>query len=747
MDCSEVREILLARELGLLDDDEAAEFDEHAASCESCGALVEAGDKAHQMLRAWRSATDELFDPSQIDEALAEFAALTERRSARAGSPRRAREEAAGPETGSKAPLVIIGVVAVVGIAAAAYFMLRPPRSPARSDPIFAVLPAVTDSASARDVACILDVQIIDQLTLGSASEAKLAARLWARALARREGFAASPAFVRAILGGTGEGGVDSSAASDPLRLAGELELAGLAAWAEEECARVAASATDEKVKRRAKLHLAAALLRQGKLDEAEGIITEIAPPVVAPSADAEAPAEAPEETDAETDAEGEAPAEEAPRDFIATLADVLAEEVADARTARADLETRERTRPKYADDRGGKIAIDAFLFDRAYELFEGEDPVHIAPLTGGWARLMQGDVDEARVVLLGVAAVGRRYYRSMSYLGLAEIAFRQGRYMTGFARLLNAKQERRNPEITTRFLKVVALAQGMREFLDGGSAPAARRAFDEDNLSSLKVREGMLRLVDGHLRPRIEPLVQAREAVTSTWPKVKRMFDQFVDPPAPGTVSGPKDVTNVVKLDFELGASKLAPAGGDTNIGDAEGCKGRGAKVESAGALAAARLTFEAPVPEVETWVACAVKLGCPGEFCLRAKEAASGAVFRWRTFVLSPGRWHRLAVPLGAFEPEEPGGRDASLLMKKIESVDFSFRPWAGRGPAAVNAGLQSGANTPGPAAFILDDVLVHHGEPPEGTDTSPRPPRVPVKPEAADPAAPSDSPPAIQ
>ncbi len=221
--------------------------------------------------------------------------------------------------------------------------------------------------------------------------------------------------------------------------------------------------------------------------------------------------------------------------------------------------------------------------------------------------------------------------------------------------------------------------------------------------------------------------------------------------------------MTNVVKLDFELGASNLAPAGGDANIGDAEGYKGRGARVESAGTFAAARLTFEAPVPEVETWIACAVKLECAGEFAIRAKEAASGAVFRWRTFVLSPGRWHRLAVPLGAFEPEEPGGRDASLLMKKIESVDFSFRPWAGKGPAAVtaglpsganapgpaavDAGLQSGANMPGPAAFILDDVLVHHGEPPEGTDTPPKPPRVPVKPEAAEPPAPSDSPPANQ
>jgi hypothetical protein len=239
------------------------------------------------------------------------------------------------------------------------------------------------------------------------------------------------------------------------------------------------------------------------------------------------------------------------------------------------------------------------------------------------------------------------------------------------------------------------------------------------------------MRLVGEHLRPRIEPLVQAREAVTSSWPKVEGVFHRYVEAPAPGTVSGPKAVTNVVKLDFELGASKLAPAGGDANIGDAEGCEGRGARVESTGALAAARLTFDGPVPEVETWVACAVKLECAGEFSLRAKEATSGAVFRWRTFVLSPGRWHRLAVPLGAFEPEEPGGGDASLLMKKIESVDFSFRPWAGRGPAA----------------FVLDDVLVHHGDPPEGTDTSPEPPKAPEKPEAAVTPAPSDSPPADQ
>ena len=81
----------------------------------------------------------------------------------------------------------------------------------------------------------------------------------------------------------------------------GDLELAGLHAAAETECRRIIAATQDNDLRRRTKLHLAAALLGQGKLDAATKILDAIAPPPAAP-------------------AEGEAePAPVAPRDFIGT--------------------------------------------------------------------------------------------------------------------------------------------------------------------------------------------------------------------------------------------------------------------------------------------------------------------------------------------------------------------------------------------------------------------------------------------
>ena len=119
--------------------------------------------------------------------------------------------------------------------------------------------------------------------------------------------------------------------------------------------------------------------------------------------------------------------------------------------------------------------------------------------------------------------------------------------------------------------------------------------------------------------------------------------------------------------------------------------------------------------VPEVETWVVCAVKLDTEGAFALHATAAADaadvegGTRFGWRTFVLKPGRWHGLAVPLGAFEPEKPTGRDESLLARKVSSIGFSL--------GLVGAGTAR----PGAAgtAFVIDDVLLHHGRVPKGAD----------------------------
>ncbi|MHC4249058.1 MAG: zf-HC2 domain-containing protein [Planctomycetota bacterium] len=680
MDCTEVRETLVSRALGVLDADDAAEFDAHAASCAGCGALAGAGEEALGILRDWRAATDAPLDEAETEAFVSGLAAIESARAERATARRSAREAAAPPARRGLTILLIVGAVALIGVALTAYFLFIDVPKKGRPDPLREIAPLITNGERARDAGCVMDVLLLDTMKYATPSNRWIASVAWARAMARREGSAARCAFVRAALGADAgpvtEGG---SPGPLPLRLAGDLELAGLHADAEAECRRVIAAARTDDLRRRAKLHLAAALLGQGKLGAAMKTLDEIAPPAPVPL-------------------EGEGEATPAPqRDFLGRLADIMRARGIEAADARKRLAEYKGARTKGADDRGGKLAIDALELGRAVEFLSGDDPSNVAPLVRGWMQLLRGEVEAAEAALVPVSSEGQRYYRGLSCLGLAECAFRQGRFRTARYYLKRACNESVE-DYDQRFFFALQLRRVTHAVVDFG-----RPSFVTSDLELVPAEGGMRALVDSVIVTRVDPLIKARDAVTKDWTTQRSVFDPVLGPPKPGEVIAREAVP---KIDFDSVRAELEPATAGTDIGGADGLKGRGARVSSAGSSAAARLVFEEPVPEVETWVAFAVKLESPGMLAVWAKEAGGGgALFRWRTATLPAGKWCRIAAPLGAFEPEKPTGGDQSLLMKRIYSIGFSL---------AAGAGKQAG--------FILDDILVHHGLVPAKTDDPP-------------------------
>jgi len=679
MDCADIREVLLSRALGELDQADAAEFDAHVASCDRCAALAQAGDKALAILRDWRSATDSTLEEPQIEAVVSGLAVIESARAERA-SARRSAREAAAPKKGGGA-LVIVALLLLLGGAAAAYFLLIEPPKPPRLDPLLEIAPLITSGERARDAACVMDVLLLDTMKYPNPSNRKIAAASWARTMARREGLAARCAFVRAALGAdVGPAIEDGPAGPIPLRLVGDLELAGLHAAAEAECRRVIAAARDEELRRRAKLHLAAALLGQGKLGSAMKALDEVAPPAPAP-------------------APGEEPAAPPARDFLGRLADILNARGVEVVSAREKLKTYAGSRGRGADPAGGKLAIDALELDRAAEMLAGRDPLNMAPLIRGWLQLLRGEIDAAEADFVPVTKDAQRYYRGLAHLGLAEGAFRQGRFRTGRYHLdqagkISLQDRRRDFFFLTTFRRVT---HGMVDF--------GRPTYVTTDLEDAPADGAMRGLVDKVIVPRVEPLVKGREAETKDWSKKESVFDGVLGKARPGTVS-PR--VAVPKIDFDANRAEIEPASSGTDMGDTDGLSGRGMRVSSSGASAAARLVFSEPIPEVETWVALAVKLESPGMFTIWAKEAGGeGTLFRWRTPCLPAGAWRRIAVPLGAFETEKPTGGDQSLLTKRVHSVGFSLA--AGEGASA---------------AFVLDDILVHHGLVPPEADDQPVP-----------------------
>jgi len=677
MDCADIREVLLSRALGELDQTDAAEFDAHATSCERCAALARAGDEALAILSEWRSATDAPLEEAQTEAVVSGLAAMESARAERA-SARRSAREAAAPKKGG-GPLMIVALLLLLGGAAAAYFLLIEPPKPPRADPLLEIAPLITSGERARDAACVMDVLLLDTMKYANPSNRKIAAASWARTMARREGFAARCAFVRAALGAdVGPTIEDGPAGPIPLRLVGDLELAGLHAAAEEECRRVIATARDEELRRRAKLHLATALLGQGKLGSAMKTLDEVAPPVAAP-------------------APGEAPTAPPPRDFLGRLADILSARGVEIASARKKLKTYPGSRGRGADPAGGKLAIDALELERAAEMLAGKDPLYMAPLIRGWLQILRGEIDAAEADFIPVTKDAQRYYRGLAHLGLAEGAFRQGRFRTARYHLDQASRISVQDHDRSFFF-LAAFRRVTHAMVDFG-----RPSYVKTDLEDAPAQGAMRGLVDKVVVPRVDPLVKGREAETKDWPKKESVFDGVLGKARPGTVS-PREA--MPKIDFDSERAEIAAASAGTDVDDTDGLTGRGVRVSSPGASAAARLVFGEPIPEVETWVALAVKLESPGMFTIWAKEAGGeGTLFRWRTPCLPAGAWRRIAVPLGAFEPEKPTGGDQSLLTKRVYSIGFSF---------AAGAGAS--------AAFVLDDILVHHGLVPTEADDQP-------------------------
>jgi len=660
--CAALREALLARALGRLSAEELSDLDQHARACEICAGLLRSSERAMALLRAYREATDLPVDGPAMEAVLGALAERDMERAARQERSRRAQAESSRP---ARRRLLLgaagaLALVAVAGVATRyAFFRTEPPRP----NPVLELLGEVTDAARARDLACVLDIQLQEEWAREAVRERRVATLLLARWLARREGFADSLAFLRAVLsehartvrarrpGGT----VFAAERGDPLRLAGELKQAGLHALAAKECARVADSAKDALLRRRARLHGAASLLLEGRLDEAAAALSEL---------------------------RGESV--EAGGDFHGRLASLLQARLDRAREAREALKTHSRPKPDESDYRGGELGLRALDRACALEAFAGaEQPILVGLLSSAWAKLLAGETLSARVDLSNCFQRGqKRFTRSLAQLGLAEAAFLEGRYLSGLGHLRLAQEHAPDTEGASHYVSMVSLLQGLRELVDLGSAPSA-----DSFLKTTEQVGAVEELLRSAYEPRVAPLAAKRDAVTRDWPKSDSPFHKVLGR-TPGSVVG----TDALLASFEQGPGELSPEQGST-LSSVEGLSGRGVRVESGGPVASVGLALD--IPEIETWAILAARPSGPGRFELRAADSG-GRLYRWRTFLLVGGEWNRLAVPLGAFEPEEPSSAEDSLLAQRIARISLSFEP-------------QPGA----PARFDLDELVVRHGQ----------------------------------
>ena len=195
MDCADVRETLVARELGILDEADVAEFDAHAGSCVDCAMLTGASAQAFETFRQWRAATDAPLEESEIEALVSGIAALESARAERATARRSAREAAAPPAKRGLTILLVLGALLLLGGAVTAYIFLIDPKIIGRRDPLREIAPLITNGERARDAACVMDVLLLDTMKYTTPSNTKIAAATWARTIARREGLASRTAF------------------------------------------------------------------------------------------------------------------------------------------------------------------------------------------------------------------------------------------------------------------------------------------------------------------------------------------------------------------------------------------------------------------------------------------------------------------------------------------------------------------------------------------------------------------------
>jgi hypothetical protein len=238
-----------------------------------------------------------------------------------------------------------------------------------------------------------------------------------------------------------------------------------------------------------------------------------------------------------------------------------------------------------------------------------------------------------------------------------------------------------------------------MRQLVDVGSIPRSTATFKLMK-GEIEPQGGqLLQRVHDLLLPLMPPLAKKRDEVTKSWPKIQSPFANIYE----------KQPGEVRKHDYLLASFQNSTdpmsAGPESTVEPVDAVLGKGVAVTGRGTRASAQLEFGKI--ETETWVAFAVRAGCRGEFAVWATDGA-GVRYRWRTFVLEPGTWYKLAVPLGAFEPVTPTEGYETPLGKRVDAISFSL-------DSSVGGASES------PARFELDELLLRCGQSDEPLDAA--------------------------
>jgi len=676
VECVDIREALLAKSQGRLSDDELREFDEHVASCSECATTAASGAKAVALLTAYRMATDLEPEEDEIEAVLKHIETQDAERSERA---RRTREAPAPDRT----KLYVFATVGIIVLAALGFILKETlfGTKPEAPNPVLTLLDEVTDARRARDFALLLDIQLHEEWARPDVRRRRIVSLVLARRLARGANMPEAIRLMKVILNEHASTAalrfgdlVYAAGGEDPLTVAGELELAWQLDRAIAECDRVLSTADDE-TKERANVHKATMLALAGRIDDAHALVDPFLPEVVPPE-------EIPEDY--------EPPMPDMPESFIGKIAWHIEDRIRRAQKARVLKETHKRKDPEEADYRGGELGIRALDADFALEQLKGiEEPILVGLLSTAWIHLMRGDFDTARVPMNECfQKAQKRFTRSVAQLGLAEIAFLEGRYYSALGNLGLAQEHSPDSSGPNRYWSLVLFYQAMREFADEGSTPRANSSFKLIK-QELEDRGGeLVVIIDETLVPTLAPLAKKRDDITSTWKKTGKAspFEDVFER-IPGEVRG----REIRSVSFNADSGGVAGVDGSTtSIG--EGLLGQGLQVRGAGGRAAASLDLNEP--EVEMWIIFAVRVDELGAFSVTARDE-DGAAYRWRTHVLVPGRWYRMAIPAGALAPAPPGEQYATLLGKRIAAVGF-----------ALDA-------SDGAASFTVDDLTIYAGQ----------------------------------
>jgi hypothetical protein len=696
VECADIQEMLLARQSGRVSEEETKGFDEHVEACSECASLVKAGAKSVALLKAYRIATDIEPEADDVEQVLSQ---LRTEEAERADRARKVQDEKP-PDRAKLLAYVVVAVLllAVTGFAIKVALFSSAPVEP---NAILELLDEVTDGRRARDFALLLDVQLQEEWSRQDTRHRRIAALLLARRFARRGDLPRNVDFMKAILVEHASTAMlpglpiaYAAEGADPLRLGGELELAWQCEAALREVKQVGASAADEDTRKRADVHAAAILALSGRIEEAKTIVDAYLPALPKADEDQDAAATGAAEGGAEVEYV-EPPMPPQPEDFIGRIAWHIGDRLRRARIARHSMLTYERPKPDESDYRGGELGFAALDSAFAIESLKGiEEPILVGLLSLGWAHVLQGDFEGARGPLdTCFADAQKRFTRSLAATGLAEIAFLEGRFTAGLGNLGLAKEHAPDTTGPNQYRAIIMLQQATRELFDEGSAPRAKATFKYTR-DELEDQGGeIVAFVDEAYEPLIDPLAAKRDEATATWPKkAKGVFDGVYEK-LPGEVRG---------LDFLLIGFDDEDHGfageGRTDVSLEPGYLGKALAVSSTRAKASAVLSLKATETETETWAIFTVRIGTRGAFSLILQDDARSR-YRWRTVVLQPDRWYRLAVPFGAAESLVSTDEYRSMLGGQIGSIGFE-----------LDTGIYEGSL---PARFVVDDLMIYHGQ----------------------------------